>query len=261
MTNNDLKNIIKQLIDEGSQHTFQTNSYVNSQHRYGTPSADFCAWNAKVEDLILTFYGSESGPMKMLSKLNIEHIKGNYEIVFKEAHSLIMGALKACEHIEPRKSMNVVADNHEFLDNVFNKFHTIAIQLRSRYNNRDTIDIKDEYDVQDVLHVLLKLHFKDIRKEEWTPSYAGGSSRMDFLLKEQQTVIEVKRTRVGLDDKELGKQLIIDKAKYKSHPDCKRLICFTYDPDGRILNPKGIENDLNSKDENFIVDIVIKPNA
>jgi len=151
--------------------------------------------------------------------------------------------------------------NDELLYNIFNKFHNVAIQLRSRYNGRETIDIKDEYDVQDVLHVLLKLHFKDIRKEEWTPSYAGGASRMDFLLKDEQIVIEVKKTRNGIDDKELGKQLIIDKAKYTAHPNCKKLICFTSDPDGRIQNPKGIENDLNSKNDDFIVDIVIRPNV
>ena len=82
---------------------------------------------------------------------------------------------------------------------------------------------------------------------------------MDFLLKEENMVIEVKKTRKGLGDRELGKQLIEDKAKYKAHPGCKRLICFTYDPEGRIMNPRGIENDLNEKSEDFEVVVVIKP--
>lgn len=103
------------------------------------------------------------------------------------------------------------------------------------------------------------MHFNDIRKEEWTPSYAGKSARMDFLLKEEELVIEVKMTRQGLSDKELGDQLIEDKARYKAHPNCKKLICFTYDPEGRISNPKGIQNDLNQKDEDFTVEIIIKP--
>jgi len=103
------------------------------------------------------------------------------------------------------------------------------------------------------------MHVKDIRTEEWTPSYAGGSSRMDFLLKEENMVIEVKNTRKGLGDRELGKQLIEDKAKYKAHPGCQRLICFTYDPEGRIMNPRGIENDLNEKSDDFEVIVVIKP--
>jgi hypothetical protein len=82
---------------------------------------------------------------------------------------------------------------------------------------------------------------------------------MDFLLKEEQIVIEVKKTRVGLNDKELGRQLIEDKERYKQHPDCKKLVCFVYDPEGRINNPKGLQNDLNRQENEFDVEIVIKP--
>jgi REase_DpnII-MboI len=64
-----------------------------------------------------------------------------------------------------------------------------------------------EYDVQDLLHALLHLYCDDIRTEEWTPSYAGASSRMDFLLKKEKIVVEVKKTRQGLDAREVGEQL------------------------------------------------------
>ena len=70
------------------------------------------------------------------------------------------------------------------LENIFEKFHPIVRQLRTRYNGRDTLNVNDEYDVQDLLHALLLLYFKDVRAEEWTPSYAGGCVRADFLLKE-----------------------------------------------------------------------------
>jgi hypothetical protein len=125
------------------------------------------------------------------------------------------------------------------------KFHLAARQLRNRHDNRPTLEIKDEYDVQDFLHCLFKIYFDDIRLEEWTPSYAGGSSKIDFLLKKDKIVIEVKKTRKNLADKEIGEELLIDIAKYKKHPDCKTLICFVYDPDQRIRNPKGLENDLS----------------
>ena len=98
-------------------------------------------------------------------------------------------------------------------------------------------------DVQDLLHSLLRIEFDDIRNEEWTPSYAGGSARMDFLLKEEQIVVEVKKTRDTLKDKEIGEQLIIDKERYKHHPDCRLLICFIYDPNNLIKNPKGLIKD------------------
>lgn len=136
------------------------------------------------------------------------------------------------------------------------RFHQVARQLRSRYSGRNTIEIEDEYDVQDLFHGLLKMYFEDIRSEEWNPSYAGAATRSDFLLKKEKIVIEVKKTRASMSDKTLGEQLIIDIAKYRQHPDCKTLICFVYDPEGRIGNPTGIEEDLNkmsSEELNVIV--------
>ncbi len=120
----------------------------------------------------------------------------------------------------------------------------IVRQLRSRHDRRPTLDVEDEYDAQDLLHCLLRLYFDDIRPEEWTPSYAGGCSRMDFLLKNESIAIEVKKTRKGLGQKELGDQLIVDKESYHEHPSCKNLFCFVYDPDGVLPNPSGMENDL-----------------
>ncbi|HEV2862234.1 MAG TPA: hypothetical protein VGX48_14580, partial [Pyrinomonadaceae bacterium] len=49
------------------------------------------------------------------------------------------------------------------------RFHTVARQLRQRHKRRETLDISDEYDVQDVLHALLRIYFDDIREEEHTP--------------------------------------------------------------------------------------------
>ena len=97
-----------------------------------------------------------------------------------------------------------------------------------------------------------------VRAEEWTPSYAGGCERMDFLLKNLQTVIKVKKTRPKMTMKSLGEELIIDIEKYKAHPDCKQLYCFVYDPDGFLGNPKAIKNDLEKSHEGF-VKIFIRP--
>ena len=148
----------------------------------------------------------------------------------------------------------------EALQRVFSKFHLIARKLRSRYNRRATLDVGDEYDVQDLLNALLVLYFDDIRVEEWTPSYAGKSARMDFLLKKEKIVVETKMTREGLADKAIGDQLIVDIERYKEHPDCDTLICFVYDPMGRITNPHALIGDLQrqSKDDLKVI-IVVEP--
>lgn len=145
---------------------------------------------------------------------------------------------------------------------ILERFHKVARQLRSRYSERPTLEIEDEYDVQDLLHALLKIYFNDVRAEEWTPSYAGRSSRMDFLLKNEQIVIEVKKTRQSLKDKEVGEQLLIDIGKYAAHPECKTLVCFVYDPEGRIGNPRGLEDDLDKMSRDGLQVITkIKPDA
>ncbi len=154
-----------------------------------------------------------------------------------------------------RDSLDAIA----IIENLCERFHLAVRQLKARYNNRETLAVEDEYDVQDLLHSLLTLHFDDIRPEEWTPSYAGGCSRMDFLLKQEQIVIEVKKTRKTLGAKEVGEQLIVDITKYKSHPDCKKLVCFVYDPEAWIANPRGIENDLNRDDGELPVKVLITP--
>ena len=145
------------------------------------------------------------------------------------------------------------------VEHICRRFHLIAQQLKNRHDNRHTLEITDEYDVQDLLHVLLRIHFDDVRPEEYTPSYAGGSSRMDFLLKEERIIIEVKKTRDGLGPREVGDQLLVDMERYKEHPDCETLLCFIYDPEGRISNPRGLENDLAKKTEKITTKALIVP--
>lgn len=143
--------------------------------------------------------------------------------------------------------------------NLLKRFPKVVQQLKRRYSDRQTIIINDEYDVQDLLHSLLKIEFDDVRQEEVSPSYAGASSRFDFLIKEYGIGIEVKKTSKKLRDKLIGEQLIIDIERYKSHPDCKILICFIYDPEQLLSNPNGLKNDINRNDDKMEVLLIISP--
>jgi hypothetical protein len=75
------------------------------------------------------------------------------------------------------------------------RFPLVARQLCVRGRERTPLTIDDEYDLQYLTAALLAAGFDDIRPEEWTPSYAGGSTKMDFLLKPEKVVLELKRTR------------------------------------------------------------------
>ncbi|ODS32894.1 MAG: hypothetical protein SCARUB_02000 [Candidatus Scalindua rubra] len=107
--------------------------------------------------------------------------------VISDIENFIKLSQRLIRQIEIRENVTsegaAVLDKISIVLNICKKFHFVARQLRNRFNNRPTLEIEDEYDVQDLLHSLLKIYFDDIRVEEWVPSYAGSSSRIDFLLK------------------------------------------------------------------------------
>jgi hypothetical protein len=138
-------------------------------------------------------------------------------------------------------------------------FHDAARQLAQRYDRRSSLVIRDEHDVQDLLHVLLRIFYDDIRREEYTPSYAGGTSKVDFLVKAEKTVIEVK---YDLSAKQVGDQLLVDIQRYSRHPDCKSLVCFVYDPNGRVRNARGLERDLSEQSTDKLkVMVTVRPRS
>lgn len=145
------------------------------------------------------------------------------------------------------------------INRICTSFPIAANILQDRYDGRPGFEISDEADVQDLLHAILRMHFEDVRPEEVVPSRAGASSRIDFLLKPEQIGIEVKMTREGLDVKKLGEELSVDKERYKSHQNCKTLICFIYDPEFRLTNPAELGDlEEGSSDLDVIIHVVPK---
>ncbi|HAI2361552.1 TPA: transposase, partial [Escherichia coli] len=81
--------------------------------------------------------------------------------------------------------------------------------LTHRRKGSQSLSFSNEYDVQDLLHALLRPWVQDIRPEEFTPSYAGSSTRMDFLLPAHKLVLETKIVRDRSHAKKIGDELII----------------------------------------------------
>lgn len=259
MDKDEVLNKLKELLSKGETIVAkafqrQTSSITSD---YFCDRAMFLSWLSAVLTVLKNFELQQTEYADRLEKY--KEITSARRYLVKEAVQQLDGLIEAIEQddVVVGKS-GTCKSSLKDLENIFNKFARVARQLRTRHDGRETLSIRDEYDVQDLLHSLLLLHFDDVRAEEWTPSYAGGCERMDFLLKDLQTVIEVKKTRDTMTIKKLGEELIVDIEKYKTHPDCKQLYCFVYDPEFNLGNPASIQKDLEEAHKGF-VKVFVRP--
>lgn len=252
---------IEELLQQGSEFDFDHNSKWNENGQFCEPSVGLLAWIAEVQQFVADNYGNNSAPARLIARFDADEdfTYASSEEEFNQHIGYLKAALTACKKIRPKGNPEVGSDNAvEFVNTVFRGFHKAVLRLQKRHGKRNAFEITDEYDVQDLMAALLRLKFEDVRDEECSPSCAGGSTRIDFLLKNEQIGIEIKMTRDGLSDKEIGCQLTEDVKRYQAHPDCRRLMCFVYDRDCRIQNPSALIADL-SQHGDFPVAVYISP--
>lgn len=175
-------------------------------------------------------------------------------MAFSEAPPALASAKK-----ESAQSGQTESGTLDILRRVCARFHLVARQLRLRKEYRPTLEITDEYDLQDLFYALLRLQFDEVGTEEWTPDYANGARRTSYLLDWDRTVVVVKQTRSGLTTKDLAEQVKSDAAYYAARPNGHTLLCFIYDPDGRVGNPRGLEADLTTVSDRYMVEVIIAP--
>lgn len=238
--------------------SLQFNSMLNANKMY-VDSAKYKTWIGRVKKLLEDSYGKDSDFYKDFVKAQKGFYASNHEILTNQLKPAFDAAKADLAYALPLNSSSVLkeTDRLDLIIKVLERFPAFCRQLKKRYSGRETIEVNDEYDVQDLVHALLTLHFDDVRPEEASPSYAGSSSRQDFLLKKEKIVIEVKKTRKSLGAGKIGEELIIDMARYRAHPDCDTLVCFVYDPDGWVNNPKGLVADLEEGDSEGKTRVVI----
>lgn len=91
--------------------------------------------------------------------------------------------------------------------------------------------ISDEYDVQDILYVILKSVFPTLRDEDPIPKVGAKSTKIDLILREENILIEVKMIKTGdSNETHFIEQLKVD---FESYHECKwlsKLFCFVWDP-------------------------------
>ena len=145
------------------------------------------------------------------------------------------------------------------LERLCSRFHDVVLQLRSRQGQRETFPLEDDHDLQYLLHALLILDHEDIRPQAWTPPYSGGSPRTDLLLRLEKIIVAARMARAGFEVKDFIEQLPADIQHYMLHPDCRTLVCFVYDPEGRFEKARELENELSGDRDGLKVRVIIAP--
>lgn len=130
--------------------------------------------------------------------------------------------------------------------------------LKHRRKGLPALHFDNEYDLQALFHALVRPWIKDIRTEEYTPSYAGGSTRVDFLLADYGLVVEMKFVRDSRHGKTVGNELVLDIGHYRVHPRCDALWAVVFDPGGFIENPDGLRNDLDGEHSDANGDVTVR---
>lgn len=104
-----------------------------------------------------------------------------------------------------------------------------AQSLSARKRKKPNFVISDEYDVQDLLHAVLRAYLKQVISEEPFGKVANAASgRADLAIQKLGVLIEVKLARSAADQRRILDDFGKDLNLYAKWPHLKHLICFIY---------------------------------
>ncbi|OJW74569.1 hypothetical protein [Spirosoma sp. 48-14] len=146
----------------------------------------------------------------------------------------------------------------ENFENSVKKITDLSLRYGKDKQNRILIAINDEYDVQDLLYFSLKSVFPEIKYEDDTSNYGGSAKRLDFYLKDEGIIIEVKHIDKA-DDKKYTKQMKEDLQSYHVVNTLTEIIFFIYAPNSiqDINNFQELEGEQTIQGKTFNVKVII----
>lgn len=150
----------------------------------------------------------------------------------------------------------------EVLRDIFYNFPN-AVQkiIKNRRKGHLEFEIKDEYDVQDILYVIIKSIFPNMRDEDPIPKVGGKSTKIDLILRDEKILVEVKMIKEkDANETHFIEQLKVDFESYHKCVWLEKLFCFVYDPFKKTRDISNF-NDLNGKrtkgEHNYNVEVIV----
>ncbi len=125
------------------------------------------------------------------------------------------------------------------LESLLRRLPEAVRQLRDRHDSRPTLRVEDEYDLEDLLRVVLHLHFDDVRRETRTPSYSPAV-RTDFVVGPERLAVTMKLLQCNGREAALLREVRED-ITYYQHAECSGLVVLVYDPEQLLPDPRRVE--------------------
>ncbi len=150
----------------------------------------------------------------------------------------------------------------EVVRDILNNFSN-AIQkiIKNRRKDHPNFIIEDEYDVQDILYVILKSIFPNMRDEDAIGKVGAKTTKIDLIIREERILVEVKMIKENdSNETHFIEQLKVD---FESYHECKwlsKLFCFVYDPYKKtrdISNFNDLNGDRIKGDHQFNVEVIV----
>lgn len=190
----------------------------------------------------------------LVNKFSDESTKENM-IKAKENLIFYLNSVKQTDGFSGSKLMqNCLA---QYLENFYlflEAFREVKLDKRASLSDRvlETIQIKNEYDLQHLLFAVLRPLFPDIRKEVAEDS-GVGTIRSDLKIPSINTIIEAKCTRTTMTQKKLVEEIEADIVHYQA----ERIYFYVYDKEKMIKDKHAAEQYFSRSFDRKIVKIVI----
>jgi len=109
--------------------------------------------------------------------------------------------------------------------------NSITKVTKNRRKGHSPFEINDEYDVQDLIYLMLKPIFNDLKEEEYTPKTGGKSTRIDLVIPSENIAVETKMIKTDdTNEDKFIREIKEDIQSYYKYTNLKWLIVFVYDP-------------------------------
>ena len=146
-------------------------------------------------------------------------------------------------------------------DVLLNFSNAIQKIIKDRRKGHPEFKMEDEYDVQDILYVILKSVFPLLRDEDPIAKVGAKSTKIDLILREEKILIEVKM----LKEKDNNETEFIEQLKkdFESYHQCQwlnKLFCFVYDPYNKTrdrANFRDLNGDRTKNGHSFNIELIV----